>query len=97
MVLVMSSSARARTANAMVGASSLCVMVAGMWFISPDVRTNMATAMGDPAAHVSAMLSGVLDYGDMLLRLARHHAGDNAPLAGFGVVAVFLTMLMARS
>ena len=93
----MSSSARARSANAMVGASSLCVMAAGVWVISPDMRTMMASAMGDPATHVSAMVSDVLNYGDMLLRLARHHAGDNGPLAGFGVVAVFLTILMARS
>lgn len=87
----------ARTANVMVGTSSLCVMAAGVWVVSPDMRTIMASAMGDPATHFSAMVAGVLDYGDMLLRLVRHHAGDNGPLAGFGIVAVFLTILMARS
>ena len=93
----MSSHARARTANAMVGASSLCMLICGLWIISPDVRVHFAHVAGDPAGQLSGMVSQALAYGDVLLRMARHYGGDNTPLAGFAVVAVFLTFLMFKS
>jgi hypothetical protein len=93
----MSSSAHARTANAMVGAGSLCMVIAGIAAISPDVRIQVTNAIGDPAGQLGATISYAMHYGDLALRMARHYGGDNTPLAGFGLIAVFLAFLMFRS
>lgn len=93
----MSSRTYPRTADAMVGAASLCMVIAGISIISPDIRTHVTTAIGDPAGQLSAMTSLALDYGHSLVRAARHYGGDNTELAGFGVVAVVLTFMMFRS
>jgi hypothetical protein len=90
-------SSHARTTNAMVSASSLCMVVAGISTISPDVRLQVTNALGDPAGHLSATVSYALQYGDLFLRTIRQYGGDNTPLAGFAVVAVFLTVMMFRS
>jgi len=81
----------------MVGVSSLCMLAGGLWIISQDVRTHVAITLGDPSGQLSAMVSRAVDYGGLLLRVARHYGGDNTPLAGFAIVAVFLTVLMFRS
>ena len=93
----MSSSVQARAANAVVSASSFCTVIAGISVISPDVRTQVTTAIGDPAGQLGAMVSYALQYGEQFLRVARQYGGDNTPLAGFGIVAVFLAFMMFRS
>lgn len=82
----------------MVGATSLCGLIAGMSIISPDVRTQIANAFaGDPGGQLSGMASRALDYGQLLLRVARDYSPDSTPLVGFGIVALVLTVMMARS
>ena len=81
----------------MVSASSICMVIAGVSVISPDVRVQVTTAIGDPAGQLSVVVSHALHYGDLLVRTARLYGGDNTPLAGFAIVAVFLTFLMFRS
>ena len=92
------SHARSHTANAMVGASSFCTLIAGVSVISPEVRTQIASVMaGDPAVQLGAMASRVVDYGNMVLRLTRDYSPDSTPLIGFGLVALVLTIMMFRS
>ena len=81
----------------MISASSLCMVVAGMSIISPDVRPHVVNALGDPAGQLSAMASRALEYGHMLARVTRDYGVDNTALAGFGIVAVILTVMMFRS
>jgi hypothetical protein len=82
----------------MVGATSLCTLVAGLSIISPEVRAHITNAMaGDPATQMSAMASRALDYGHLLLRVARDYSPDNTPLVGFGIVALVLTVMMFRA
>jgi hypothetical protein len=95
--MVMSSRVRSRTAEAMAGASSLCMLIAGMSIISPDLRPQIASAVGDPAGQLGTMASRALDYGHVFARVARDYGGDNTALAGFGIVAVVLTIMMFRS
>lgn len=91
------SRARARTADAMVGVSGLCTLVAGVSFISPEVRTQVNAFAGNPLPQLSALASRVLDYGNMLARAAGDYAPDSTPFMGFAVVAVVLTLMMFRS
>jgi hypothetical protein len=92
------SSARTHTgADAMVRASSLFTLVAGMSIISPDVRTQVNAFAGDPAVQLSALASRALDYGNMLARVAGDYTPDSTPLMGFAIVAAFLTFMMFRS
>ena len=93
----MSTHLRARTADAMVSAGSLCMVIAGISVISPDVRLQVTNAIGDPAGQLSAVVFQALHYGDLCLRMARHYGGDNTPLAGFAIVALFLTTMMFRA
>ena len=81
----------------MVGASGLCTLGAGMWFVSPEVRTHVSTFAGDPAVQLSALASRALDYGNMLVRAAGDYTPDSTPFMGFAIVAVFLTFMMFRS
>lgn len=81
----------------MVGASGLCTLVAGVSFISPDVRTQLNAFAGDPAVQLNALASRALDYGNMLARAAGDYTPDSTPLMGFAIVAVFLTFMMFRS
>ena len=82
----------------MVGATSLCSLIAGVSIISPEIRTQLANTMaGDPATQLSAMASRVLDYGNLLLRMVRDYGGDNTPLVGFGIVALVLAFMMFRA
>jgi hypothetical protein len=92
------SQAQRHTANAMVGATSLCSLIAGVSIISPEIRTQLANTMAtDAGTQVSAMASRVLDYGNLALRLARDYGGDNTPLVGFGIVAIFLAFMMFKA
>jgi hypothetical protein len=94
----MSSRAQSHAADAMVGASSVCTLIAGLWFISPEVRSHIGNVIaGDPAGQLSAMASRAVDYGHLLLRVARDYSPDNTPLVGFGIVALVLTFMMFRS
>jgi hypothetical protein len=91
-------SARTQTgADVMVRASSLFTLVAGMSFISPDVRTQVNAFAGDPAVQLTAVASRALDYGNMLVRAAGDYTPDSTPLIGFAIVAAFLTFMMFRS
>lgn len=82
----------------MVGASSLFTLIAGVAIISPDVRAQIAHAMsGDAAGQLGAVASRALDFAHVLMRLAADYRTDNAPLLGFGLVAVVLTVMMARN
>lgn len=81
----------------MVGASSLCMLGAGMWLVSPDVRTQVSAFAGEPGVQLSALASRALDYGNMLARVAGDYTPDSTPLMGFGLVAVVLAFMMFRS
>ena len=92
------SRAKNHTANAMVGASSLCTLIAGMSIINPAVRAEIAGAIaGDPAGQLSAMASRGLDFAHVLVRVAGEYRPDSTPLVGFGIVALVLTVMMARA
>jgi hypothetical protein len=91
------SRARPRTADAMVGAGGLCTLVAGVSFISPDVRTQVNAFAGDPAVQLSALASRALDYGNILVRAAGDYTPDSTPFMGFAIIAVVLTFMMSRS
>ena len=92
------SQARSHTADAMVGASSLCTVIAGVSIISPDIRAEIARAIsGDAAGQLGAMASRALDFAHVLVRVAGDYRTDNAPLVGFGILAVVLTVMMARN
>lgn len=82
----------------MVGASSLCTLIAGMSIISADVRDGIANAIGgDPTGQLSAMASRALEFVHVLGRVGGDYRLDNTPLVGFGVVALVLTVMMART
>ena len=91
------SRARARTADAMVGASAFCTLVAGVSIISPDVRVQVDAFAGDPLVHLSALATRALDYGNMVVRAAGDYTPDSTPFMGFALVAVVLTLMMFRS
>ena len=91
------SRARTHTADAMVGASGLCTLGAGVWLVSPEVRTQISDFAGDPAVQLTGLVSRALDYGNMLVRIAGDYTPDSTPFLAFAVVAVFLTVMMARS
>jgi hypothetical protein len=82
----------------MVGTSSLCALIGGVSIISPEVRAHVAnTISGDPAGQLGPMATRALDYGHLLLRLARDYSPESTPLIGFGIVALVLTFMMFRS
>ena len=82
----------------MVGAGSICTLIAGMSVISPDVRSQLANAMaGDAPSQLSALASRAQEYGHLVLRTARDLSPDNTPLLGFAIVAVVLGVLMFRT
>ena len=82
----------------MVGASSLCAVVAGVSIISPDIRAEIARAVsGDAAGQLSATMSRAFDFARLMIRVAGDYRTDNAALVGFGILAVVLTVMMARN
>ena len=91
-------SARSRTADAMVGASSLCTLVAGVSIISPDLRAQMASVIaGDTTGQLSAMASRAVDFVGAYVRMAGVYNPDTTPLVGFGLVALVLGVMMFRT
>jgi hypothetical protein len=92
------SRARSHAADAMIGASSLCTLIAGAAIISPEVRAGISNAFaGDPAGQLSAVASRGLDFVHVLSRVAADYRPENGPLVGFGIVALFLTIMMSRA
>ena len=91
------SRARTHAADTMVGASGLCTLGAGMWIVSPEVRTHVSAFTADPAVQLSALASRALDYGNIVVRAAGDYTPDSTPFMGFAIVAVVLTLMMFRS
>jgi hypothetical protein len=87
---------RNHTADAMVGASSLCTLIAGVSIISPDLRAEMASAIGG-AGQLSAIASRALDFAHGIVRMAGDYRLDADPLVGFGILALVLTVMMVRA
>jgi len=85
-----------QAADAMIGTTSLCTVIAGVLIISPpDVRAKIVKAIADdPAGHVSAMASRALDFVHMLSPMLADYRGDNLPIVAFGGVALVLTVMM---
>jgi hypothetical protein len=82
----------------MVGASSLCALIAGTSIISPEVRAEIAnTVAGDPAGRLSAMASRALDLVQVWGSVVGDYRPDNTPLFGFGIVALVLTVMLVRA
>jgi len=82
----------------MVGASSLCTLVAGMSIVNPAVRAEIANVIaGDPAGQFGAMVSRGLDLVQVAVKVAGDYRPDNTPLVGFGIVALVLTFMMFRT
>ena len=82
----------------MVGAGSLCTLIAGLSIISPEVRVEIANAFaGDPAGQLSAIVSRALDFVHVLVRVAGDYRPDNTPVVGFGIVALVLLYLILAS
>jgi len=82
----------------MVGASSLCTLVAGLSIINPAVRAEIANVIaGDPGGQLSAGVSRALDFAQVLVRMAGEYRPDSTPFVGFGIVALVLTVMMFRT
>jgi cell pole-organizing protein PopZ len=78
--------------------TSLCTVMAGVSFISPDVRSEIARVIADgPAGHFSAMASRAVDFVHMLLPMLPDYRGDNLPYVVYGFVALVLTVMMIKS
>jgi hypothetical protein len=87
-----------QAADAMIGTTSVCTLIAGVSIISPDVRAGIVKAIGDdPAGYFSAIASRGVDLAHMLSRTLADYRADNLPVMGFGIVALVLTVMMARS
>jgi hypothetical protein len=87
------------TADAMVGASSLGTLVAGVSVINPDIRSQIASAMGGDASQLTAVASHALEFVHTYTRVAGDSLPflDNTPLVGFGILALVLTVMMVRT
>jgi hypothetical protein len=92
------SRARTQAADAMIGTTSVCTLLAGASIISPDLRTQIVRAIADdPAGYFSGMASGAMTFAHMISRTFADYRVDNLPLFGFGIVALVLTVMMVRS
>jgi hypothetical protein len=90
--------AKRLTADAMLGASSLCTVVAGVSIINPQVRSQISSVIGSEATgQLAAMASRAVDFLHTFTRLAGDSFPDSTPLAGFAILAVILTVMMVRS
>ncbi len=82
----------------MLGATTISTLLGGASLISPEVRAAIANAIaGDPAGQLGAMTSRVVDFAHGVTSMASAYTGDNTPLVGFGILALFLTIMMTRS
>jgi hypothetical protein len=91
------SQVRRRAADAMVGASSLCAVIAGMSIISEDVRSQIANAIAGKPNELGAMAFRAQAFGQELVRTAGDYRLTEAPVMGFGIVAIVLCVLMFRT
>lgn len=90
--------ARRFTTDAMVGASSICTVIAGVSMIDPNLRAQMAGAFaGDSGVPLAAMAARALDAVHAFVHLAADYVPDSTPLLGFGIVAVVLTAMLIRA
>ena len=81
----------------MLAVTSLCTVMAGASIISPDVRAQIVAAMaGDSTGQLSAIASRAFDFVHSYLSVVGYYGGDNMPLAGCGILAVFLAFMMFR-
>jgi len=82
----------------MVGASSLCMVIAGVSIINPDIRAQISGALaGDTASQLAGVASHALDLVHTFARLSADYVPDSTPFVGFGILAVVLTAMMIRA
>jgi hypothetical protein len=82
----------------MLGAGSIGVVFAGLWMLSPDVRERVALALADdPSRQLYDVVFRVQTFGHVFLRAVSDYRDANAPLVGFGIVAVVLAILMFKT
>jgi hypothetical protein len=87
------------TADAMVSATGLGTLIAGVSMINPDVRGQIAGAVGGDTSEIAAAASRAIDFVHTFARAAGDYLPflDNTPLVVFGILALVLTVMMARS
>lgn len=82
----------------MIGASSVCSVIAGLSIISPDVRAQIVNAMaGDSMGQLGAMAFRMLDFAHRFVHLANDYRLDNTPMGGFAILAAVLAFMMFRT
>ena len=87
------------TTDAMVSATSLGALIAGVSMINPDVRAQISGAIGGDTSQLAAVASRAIDFVHTFARASGDYLPflDNAPLVGFGILALVLTAMMVRS
>jgi hypothetical protein len=91
------SRARRLAADAMIGASSVCAVVAGMSIISEDIRSQIANAIAGKPGELGALALRAQAFGNALANTAGDYRLTETPLIGFGIVAIVLLLLMFRT
>jgi len=92
------SRARRHAADALISVSSLCAVIGGLSLVSADVRTQIANAIaGGTSGQLSAMAFRTQAFGHALVSAANDYHLTNAPLLGFGIIAIVLFFLMFRA
>ena len=83
----------------MVSATSLGALIGGVAIINPDVRGQISGAVGGDSTQIAAMASRAIDFAHTFTRAAGDYLPflDNTPLVVFGILALVLTVTMARS
>ena len=82
----------------MIGASSVCAVVAGMSVINEEFRAQIASVIvGDPGGQLSALAFRAQGLSRELIRSALEYRADNGPMVAFGLVAVVLAFLMFKT
>ena len=76
---------------------AVCVIVAGLAMISPEVRGYLAKMFSGDATDVTQLANRGHDFVRDTVKAAREYRANNAPMVGFGVVAVVLAFLMFRT
>jgi len=82
----------------MVGASSLCTLLAGTSIINPEFRAVMSNLIaGDPSGQLAATAARALGYVHSFSGVLGDYRMDNTPAFGFGILAVVLTAMMVKA
>ena len=83
----------------MVSVTGLAALIAGASMINPDVRGQISGAVGGDTSQIAAMASHAIDAVHTFARAAGDNLPflDNTPLVFFGILALVLTVTMARS